>query len=292
MKRFSSMIAWILTLCVLTAALAGCGAGSADADRIAQLEQENAELRDQVAALTARLDELEGAAGFKTWKLSAEAWSDSNGACVTFTGEPRNYEDGMTATLIVRLDGEEVNTESCTWNGTAFEASVDLEAADGYSYTIAMTTADGSREQIVLNSPDNAVYDTLVYIQSSLNAYCNLFVSDWENADGKLTITSGYVQVQLPQITPAGTSVTFESAKLVLQLNGNPVETLDLELPEGEGAGSYETALTSTAFTMPEMAEDYQLDLILEVKLSGSADITANGGSWFFSGDQLVMVVG
>lgn len=287
--RLFSVTLWVLVCSVLMLALAGCG--KEKDDKVTTLESENAQLQEELDSANAQLDQLEKA-GLKTWDLSAIAWIDANGATVTFTGEPNAHEDGQTAQLLVRFNGEEMASQDCTWDGSKYTAVVDLEAADGYSYTCVLTAADGTMEQIVLSSPDNPTVDTLVYMQSSLTAYCNLFVADYEVKDEKMNITSGYVQVQLPQISADGSKVTFEGAELVFLLNGETLETQKIDLPQGEGAGSYESALTSVSFNMPEMKDDYQLDLNLNVKLSGGSTITANGGSWFYNNGKLNMVVG
>lgn len=287
--RLFSVTLWVLMCSVLVLALAGCG--KEKDDKVTTLESENAQLQEELDSANAQLDQLEKA-GLKTWGLSAIAWIDANGATVTFTGEPNAHEDGQTAQLLVRFNGEEMASQDCTWDGSKYTAVVDLEAADGYSYTCVLTAADGTMEQIVLSSPDNPTVDTLVYMQSSLTAYCNLFVADYEVKDEKMNITSGYVQVQLPQISADGSKVTFEGAELVFLLNGETLETQKIDLPQGEGAGSYESALTSVSFNMPEMKDDYQLDLNLNVKLSGGSTITANGGSWFYNNGKLNMVVG
>lgn len=287
--RLFSVTLWVLMLSVLVLALAGCG--KEKDDKVTTLESENAQLKEEVETLNEQLEQMENA-GFKTWKLTAAAWVDHNGATVSFIGEPKAYVDGQTAQLVVRFNGTEMAVQDCAWDGTSYTASVDLEAADGYSYGCVFTAPDGTQDSVVLSSPDNPTFDSLVYMQSSLTAYCNLFVADYEVKDGKMNITSGYVQVQLPQITASGSAVEFDSAELVFLLNGDVLETQKLDLPQGEGAGSYETAMTSISFNMPEMKDDYQLDLNVNVKLSDGSTITANGGSWFYNNGKLNMVVG
>lgn len=287
--RLFSTILWVLLCSVLVLSLTACGKDKDN--QVSTTESENAQLNAEPDTETAAPDALEKA-GLKAWDLSAIAWIDSNGAAVTFTGEPNAHEDGQAAQLLVQYNGEEMAAQDCTWDGSKYTATVDLEAADGYSYFCVLTSADGTMEQIVLSSPDNPTFDTLVYMQSSLTAYCNLFVADYEEKDGKMNITSGYVQVQLPQISADGSKIAFEGAELVVQLNGEALETQKLDLPQGEGAGSYESALTSVSFKMPEMKDDYQLDLNLVVKLSDGSTITANGGSWFYNNGKLNMVVG
>lgn len=289
--RLFSVASWILviTTLIMVFSLAGCGKNKDD--KVATLESENALLKEELETANTQLEQIENI-GFQSFQLTAAAWVDAQGASVTFTGEPKAHQDGQTAQFIVRFNGEDRATQECTWDGKSYTAAVELEAADGYSYICVLTNPDGTLDQVVLSSPDAPTYDTLVYMQSSLTAYCNLFVADYEVKDDKMNITSGYVQVQLPQITSDGTSVEFDSAELEFLLNGEIQETQKLELPQGEGAGSYETALTSVSFKMPQMQDDYQLDLNLNVKLSNGSTITANGGSWFYNNNHLNMVVG
>lgn len=283
MKK-NMIIAVMLLIALL---LTGCG-GNAD---VSQLEADIEALQHQVDALSARLEALEENSGLLDWNLSAAARSDSTGAAVTLTASPLAYHEGQTALFSVRLGSQEVAGIPCQWDGSVFTATVDLDAADGYSYYCTLISANGTREQIPLNTPENPVYDTLVYMETSLTAYCNMIVESWEDEGGKLNITSGYVQAQLPRIG-AGDSAMMADAQLVLKLNGTPVEKQPLDIPEGEGEGSYEQVLTGVSFKMPEMEDDYQLVLVLEVTLSDGQVLTSYGGSWYYNAGEMFMVVG
>ena len=111
---------------------------------------------------------------------------------------------------------------------------------------------------------------------TSLSSYCNMIVDGWENEGGKLTITSGYVQAQLPRIS-TGEEVLLSSARLLLKLNADVVETQNLDIPTGEGKGSYELILSGISFKMPKMEDDYQLEVSLEVTLSDGQILTSSG---------------
>ena len=281
-----NIIAIVLLAALL---LTGCGGQTAD---VSQLEKDIETLQNQIDALSARLDALEENSGLQDWNLTAASWSSSNGANVTLTASPLAYHEGQTAEFTVRLGGQEVTSVPCEWNGSVFTASVDLEAADGYSYYCILTSANGAKEQIALNTPENPVDDRLVYMETSLTAYCNMVVDGWEDEGGNLNITSGYVQVQMPRIFAGQDDVTFADAKLVLKLNGEAVETQNLDVPEGEGEGSYELILGDLSFKMPEMQDDYQMELVLEVSLTDGQVLTASGGSWYYNAGEMFMVVG
>lgn len=276
----------IAILC-LAAVLLLCGCGKADSQELEQLRAENAALREQLAVLTALQS-----GGLADWSFSAESWQDSQGASVHLTAAPQAWEEGQTALLTVRLDGALVDNYLCSWDGSRYTATADLPAADGYSYSLILTGADGSRKTFVLNSPDDPAYDALVYLQSSLTAYCNLYLEGWEVTGGQLGIPSGYVQIQLPRLTPSGSAPALQKAELVLTLNGEVLETMPLSATAGEAPDSFEVPLTDLRFAMPEMENDYQLELSLVVTLSQGDPITTTGGSWYQLDGELTMAVG
>lgn len=287
----------IAALMLITAGCSSEDSDTASADRIAQLEQENAELKAQLDELTAAMDRENDRlqrlqeASLKDWTLDVSAWADGNGATVTFTATPDNYAEGQKAALSVRMGDLEAESTNCVWDGTSFTGSLDLSAADGYSYYCILTDLDGTQEEVELNSPDNITNETLVYLGSSLTAYANLVVENWEVTETALNITSGYIQVQMPRLALEN-AVSATKAELVLHLNGQEVSRQDVALTAGEGDSSYEAAINNTVFTMPAMEDDYQLDLWLEVTLSNGTSIRANGGSWYNSDGQLQLVVG
>lgn len=295
MKKFLSAALLVLMVTALMVFAAGCSAEPTDdgsAERIAQLEQENAALQAQVEELTAALDQMQQKAALQNWSLDAAAWSDGNGATVTFTASPVSYVEGMRAALSVRMGDLEAESTNCVWDGSVFTGSVELSAADGYSYYCVLTNLNGSQEEVLLNAPEKVTDEMLVYLGSSLTAYANLVVEDWEATDTALNIKSGYIQAQMPRMTFNGMTTNVTKADLVLQLNGEEVSRQEVTLEAGEGDGSFESALSGKSFAMPAMEDDYQLDLWLEVTLNTGNTISSNGGSWYCNEGELQLVVG
>ena len=276
-----------ILLAVFALLLTGCGS----TPDVSQLERDIDALQHQVDDLSARLDALEKNSGLLDWHMNAVSRSDNSGAAITLTASPLAYHEGQSAVFSVRLGTLEVASVPCQWNGSVYTGVVDLDAADGYSYYCTLISSNGSKEQLPLNTPENPVYDNLVYLQTGLTAYCNLIVDGWEDEGGKLTITSGFVQAQLPRVGTEENPL-FAGAQLLLRLNGEVVETQDLDLPEGEGEGSYEQVLSGVSFQMPAMEDDYQLEVSLVVTLSDGQTITSSGGSWYYNGGEMLMVVG
>ena len=296
-KKFFSTALLMLMIVALMVFAAGCGsepdnAADDSAARIAELEQENAALRDQLNLLTAELERVQQKASLQDWAMEAKAWSDGNGATVSFTASPFNYVDGMKAALSVRMGDLEAESTNCVWDGAAFTGSVELSAADGYSYYCILINPDGSQDEIELNSPENATNDTLVYLGSNLSSYANLVVEDWEATASSLTIKSGYVQAQMPRLTFNDMEPKVSAAALVLKLNGEEVTRQDVTLNPGEGEGSFESDIEGYSFSMPALEEEFQLDLWLEVTMNTGNTVSVSGGSWYNSDGQLQLVVG
>lgn len=287
----------LLILMMASLLLCGCGANTESvtddsAARIAELEQENAQLKAQVESLTAELGRMTQEAALLDWTLDAAAWTDGNGATVTFTATPVNYVDGMKAALSVRMGELEAESTNCVWDGTVFTGSVELSAADGYGYYCILTSANGTQQEIELNSPASTTNELLVNLGSSLSAYANLVVEDWEATASALNIKSGYIQAQLPRLTHNDAESDISGAALVLKLNGEEISRQNVTLTAGEGEGSFESTISGQSFSMPALEDDYQLDLWLEVVLSTGNTVSISGGSWYSSDGQLQLVVG
>ena len=292
-KNVFSILVMTIMIAALMVSFAGCSnaADEEAAARIAELEAENAQLQAKLDDLTNEIENMKQRAALQDWTLEAAPWSDGNGATVTFAATPVNYVEGQQAALSVRMGDLEAESTNCVWNGTSFVGSVELGAADGYGYYCILTSLDGSQEEIALNTPESVTNEMLVYLGTNLNAYANLIVEDWEATASELVIKSGHIQVQMPRLA-ANSTTSVSSAALVLKLNGEEVGRTGLTLPAGEGEKSYEMSLENTAFTMPAMEDDYQLELHLEVILSSGNTMQTVGGSWYSNNGELLLVVG
>ncbi len=275
---------------VLVAALV-LAVTSCESKETVQLKEENAALKAQVADLTARLAVLENKPSLEGCTLTGSAWSSNNGATVTVTAVPSAYDETHTAALSVQLNGTEVQFVPCEWNGTAYTASVDLEAANGYGYYFIITTADGVPTRMELNSPSNITDDTLVYMETALSAYADLKIDDWGEQDGKLVLKSGFAQVQMPRLTADG-ETAYAGSQLVLKYNGEEVQRQSIKLPDGEGIGRYELALSNISIGLPELQEDGILQLWLEATLTNGQTVEHCGCTWTYFDGTLTPSVG
>lgn len=232
------------------------------------------------------------ALGLVSWELSAATWSSPNGATVNLTAVPERHVDGDNAAFVVRLEGEEIASTACDFDGASYTASLDLNAADGYCYYVVLSAKDGTRTEVAVNTPTSPTDETLIDMESSLNAYCSIAVTDC-SFDGKwLTITNGQVQIQPPRIADNQETILCSEAVLVLSRNGEKVDSVSLALPDPGVNGGYDLQITSSAFQIPEMEDDQQLSLRLDVTLSNSQTLSAPGGTWFYNDGQLLLAVG
>ncbi len=224
--------------------------------------------------------------------MSATTWSSPNGATIHVSAAPEVYADGLIAAFEVRLGGEDVAVIPCEWDGTVFTASADLNAADGYSYYVVLTAPDGTSEEFGVNTVSQPTVEAFVNMETALKSYCSITVEESTFEGGKLTLTKGNVQVQAPTITNNNEVITCAKAELVLLFNGETLGTEAVTLSETDTAGLFEGQLQDVTFDIPEMEDDQQLDLMLNVTLSNDQVLTAFGGNWFYNAEGLLPVVG
>lgn len=274
-KNFLTVIALIAVFALV---FAGCGTKEA--------EQTTAAPANTSAAAEAP------ALGLSDFKLSTTTWSSPNGATVHLNATPLGYTEGCNAAFVVRLEGEEVAFTPCEWDGKAYTASVELNAADDLCYYVIMNSPDGKTVEVPVNTPTVPTDEALINMASSLESFCNLMVESTTFTDSKLTITAGSVQVQVPRITNEGESITCKEAVLVLNFNGEKTDSQKLSLTETEAAGTYEQALPDISFKVPAMENDQQLTLTLNVTLSNGQTLSAAGGTFFYNDGELLTAVG
>jgi len=285
-KNILSIALVIVMVAGLMLSVTGCGNSELN-----QLKEENAALKAQVEELTARLAAYENRPSLESFTLTGSAWSSYNGATVTVVAVPETYDESFSAALSVQLNGIEEEFVPCEWNGEAYTATVDLNAANGYGYYFIITTADGTPTRMELNSPSNITDDTLVYMETALSAYANMVMESWEEKDDKIVVNSAFVQVQMPRLTTGG-EAGYAGSQLVLKCNGEETQRIAIDVPEGEAVGSYETAISGTTFDLPEIEADAILELWLEVTLSNGQIIDNCACTWTYFDGSLMPSVG
>ncbi len=257
---------------------------------IDDLYRENRVLREQIDELNDRLDRYMTVTSLEDWTLTASPWADSTGADVTFLATPSDYQQGVTATLVVMLEGRQVASVPCDWDGSVFSATASLNAADGYSYFCILSGPSGT-QQLSIMTPDSPEGDIPVYLLSSLGSYCNLMINDWFEQANSLVITAAYAQVQLPRLCPEN-DLQILSQELVLRLNGEITARIPVSLAPSEVEGSFDLTITDLHMPMPELTDSDLLELYLEITLSDGRHLQAFGISWQLDNGKLTSAVG
>lgn len=278
---------------MLAVAITGCGNSQKDdsAQKIAALEQENAQLKAQIAGLQQQLSSRDSG-GLESWTLDATGTSPDSPADIRFSAVPAAYTAGQTAELLVILEGNEAARAVCDWDGQRYCASVILSPADGYSFYCVLTGAAGAQEQILLSSPEDPAQPLVTYLASSLEPFVDVYIDSAEVSGSTLTV--GYLSalVQPPMITPDGKPILPQSAELLWQHNGQVLERIPLTLTEGEAPGYYAATVSELKLTLPKLEKDDQLELQLHSILSDGSSLKADGASWLFREGALEMAVG
>lgn len=267
-KTMFAAIALLLTMALV---LAGCGSGSGKVPALK--EGEMPELTE--------------------WSMNATAWSSPNGATVNLTATPNGYAEGQSAVFCVRLEGEDVATVPCEWDGSVYTASADLNAADGYCYFVQLTAADGSVSEVAVNTPTAPVDESLINMATALNAFCEAEVADYALDGSKLTVKDGQLKLQLPWLTLDQGPVTCKSAVLVLSHNGTDVAQQELTAPKAGENNLCVMDLSGISYEVPaDIEDDHQLSIRLDVVLSNGYTMSAPAGTWYYMDGQLLLAVG
>ena len=228
-----------------------------------------------------------------SWSMNATAWSSPNGATVNLTAIPNGYAEGQSVQFCVRLEGEDVANVPCQWDGKAYTAAADLNAADGYCYYAILTGADGSVSEVSVNTPTAVIDNSLINMETALNAYCEVSVTDSKLEGDTLTVVDGSMKIQLPWLTLDVGPVTCEHADLVLSYNGADVAKQELTMPEADENSVCTVDLSGISYKVPDgLEDDHQLSVRLDVVLTDGRTLTAPGGSWYYLDGQLLMAVG
>lgn len=267
-KIFVWMLALVLLVCT------ACGKENAAAETTQAAADPNAPL-----SLT-------------SYTLEASTWSSPNGATISLTAIPSRHTEGDRAAFVVRLEGEEISSSICEWDGTQYTASADLNAADGYCYYVILAESNGAQTEVAVNTPTAPTDEALINLESALQSYCNILVENSSYSGGTLKLEEGIVQVQVPQITNNGETITCQSAELLLKFNGEIVDQQEVTLTESEFPGRYEQSLSGVSLSVPAMEDDQQLILEVQATLSNGHVLTAPAGTWYFFDGTLQQAVG
>ena len=264
-------------------------------DQLTVISSNYNDVRYQLGALSGQLEELaRGARLLTEYTCTASGFQDLTGAEITFRATPRQWQEGDTGMLVVRLDEKEVAQASCVFSGSSCEAKLELPPANGYSYCFVQIHADGSREQEILDEVDHYC----VNVEEGLRINCDANVSWHEDADRQSKGTNLYPDffqcyLSPPTIVATKPDLTWEYAQLIFFLNGQELTRYDILTQENvfEEAvlnGLYlHAAFWIDDFVIPMDRED-RVSVVLEAKLSNGMDINREVVAWTWTGSYIM----
>lgn len=181
-------------------------------------------IENQLGDVSDRLNELaqEGRL-LSEYTLEASAWADMTGATVSFTAIPKNTQAGDQTWLSVRRDGEEVANAMCTIDGSAYTATVDLPAADGYSYYFQVVHTGGNSSQQSLTDADYVCENLNRALRGSVYADTNMWV--WEEKMLRVDLS---VYRNAPYLPTDDAAADWAQIDLVLLRNGAEIDRMSI----------------------------------------------------------------
>lgn len=264
-------------------------------DQLTVISSNYNDVRYQLGTLSGQLEELaRGARLLTEYTCTIRGFQDLSGAEITFQATPRQWQEGDTGILVVRLNEKEVTQAECSFSGSRCEAKLELTPADGYSYCFVQIHADGSREQQLLED----VYHDCVYVAEGLRISCQANISWHEDADRQSKGTNLYpdfcnLYLTPPPIVAWGKELTWDSAQLIFLLNGQELKRYDVLIQENvfmEDAVSdpyLDTAFWIEDFVIPMDGTD-RVCAVLEAKLSNGMEINREVMTWTWTGTYIM----
>lgn len=115
---------------------------------------------------------------------------------------------------------------------------------------------------------------------------CTLLIRDWSLSGNILDISSLYVDVQLPE------NVTCQESYLAIYRMDELLDRNALELTAGEAANVWTLDGSYTGIVLPELAQDDELSLWLELTFADGTSVQQCGAQWYLENGQLLLVAG
>lgn len=188
-------------------------------NQIGNLYSYYSSISGQLGDVFDRLEELaQGERLLSEYSFEVEGWQDLTGATVRFTAIPRTTRAGDQAWLSVRRDGQEVTSTMCTMDGGAYTASVELPAANGYSYYFQVVHTGGDSSQQVLTG----AYDC-ANLATGLRGQFHPHFSQTKYNREVMTVTGLGLFFQEPYLMPEGEELSFRELTLLVTYDDGQV---------------------------------------------------------------------
>ena len=203
-------------------------------------------LQNQLGDVSMQLEAIEGL--LSDYEVTAVVSEDKKGAVITFSGSPKQWQEGDTAYLCVRLRNQNVAEIKCENDGIRYTAKLTLPADNGYTYYYISHHDDGSTER----QPLESAYYYASYVKDGLRARGRANF-DIEASVDSLTLMYAHVYLEIPPLYMQKEPLVWTELEAVVYKNGQELLRQDLfadwkEEPDYTGV--------STVGLMEELAID------------------------------------
>lgn len=142
---------WLKPLVLASAALSLVGVilGGTALYRAVSYERDAAILSQTIAQLPG-FGELLAGEQLEDYAFLLEPYADPEQVDVVFTARPVAYSPDVKAELVIYRGSEELLRSACEWTGTEYYLRFHMEAWDGYSVALQLTTQNGIVSSIPL----------------------------------------------------------------------------------------------------------------------------------------------
>lgn len=253
----------------------------------------------QLNALEDRIDALSNAPerfSIADWSFQIEPDSEGAQAKITLTAIPGFWQEDYAAFLSVRLDGQQMVSQACAWDGTALTARLVLPLENGYEYWLTAKYADGTQEQLAL--PDSTARN----LKSSFTIGCTITQGKavFDLNKGAMGLVNYQIRLERPNMT-SGYDVDWAGAGLILyHIRGNDrqaADTYDFFKPEDYADDQADgtrheivdfTSYPNGPFRLPELKDGDGLELWVWAEMSNGISLMQMVDSWAYLDGEFI----
>ena len=178
-------------------------------------------LQNQLGEVSLHLEAIDGL--LSDYELTAIASEDKNGAVIRFSGTPKQWQEGDTAYLCVRLREQNIAEVKCETDGIRYSAELPLPADNGYTYYYISHHADGSTERQML---ENAYYYAS-YVKDGLQTKGHASFDVAASADS-VTLIYASMHLEIPSLYLQKEPLVWTKMEAVAYKNDQEILRQDL----------------------------------------------------------------
>ncbi len=192
--------------------------------QVSSIRGQTSQIQNQLDALTQRLDDLsltmeQAAASLASYEFTLIPDLENQTVQVAVDIVPKTWNEGNTAFLSIRKDGEEVQSQACHWDGTALSAQPQLPMEDGFAYWLVIHSPQGNQESIpLLNEPAQRLHRSF-----NIVFHAEAQPTSYENGTLRVSFDNFYLSRPEPETDPEQWEWRSVYFVLTVERGGEPV---------------------------------------------------------------------